>query len=301
MREHVFERSPNPEKLKEEYSFGGGYALRWLLYEFVEDGIDFHEESRRRLQLQGDESVLDIGCGQGGFLKDIETEGHTGTLIGLDTNDTLAYANKNTVVNFVQADASCLTKENLGIGLPFKTNSFGLAAAILMLYHVSSPRSTLQELSRVVLPGGKIAIATSGSKNKLQHRQFEDKIGDNLGVTKPARYTRTFTSETADSLLPQLFPEVELAFDQRTCIRITEEDLLEDWKGSNGVLSAYIGSIKSMARQFGRNDAERAKAASNMNRAIAEVVLPKILDQIKTTGSFVETIHRSLYICTNDK
>lgn len=300
MRERLVDNSyPNPERLRAEYDFGVGYALRWLFYEYVEDGRDFHSEAVRILGLKGDENILDVGCGQGAFLKSVDQQGHSGTLVGLDYSNTFEYVSQNTPVRFVAADASCFVSGDKCAALPFADSSFDVTTALFMLYHVDSPESTLRDMTRITRPDGKIIVATSAQNNKQQHRRFEALLAKDMGVEKPPRYTRTFTTEIAENLLPRLFNQVETAIDHDTQVILTEADMHQDPFFSEGKLSTYIASLKSMVQQYGHTDEERIRASIKINDSIKRIVLPEMCRQIKESGQFVETIHRKLYICSN--
>ena len=83
---------------------------------YIERGRDF-SETRLRVQpgvrrtleaLRGDESILDLGCGNGGFARELSRHGHRGQYLGLDSSvPLLEDARRGTYafpVAFVQAD-----------------------------------------------------------------------------------------------------------------------------------------------------------------------------------------------------
>lgn len=91
--------------------------------------------------------VLDVGCG-GGFLSNrLAKEGYRVT--GVDLSETsLEVARRydsTQSVRYLSADA---------YSLPFKAGSFDVVSAMDFLEHVDRPERAIQEISRVLKPGG---------------------------------------------------------------------------------------------------------------------------------------------------
>lgn len=92
---------------------------------------EYHLESRR---------VLDVGAGRG-YLQDV-----VGNYVGLDISATAArFFHKP----FVAASATAM---------PFSDGEFDAAWSIWVLEHIPNPESALQEMRRVVRPGGVIFL-----------------------------------------------------------------------------------------------------------------------------------------------
>src|SRR5690606_6569096 len=119
----------NQERLKHEYEFGIGYLYRWEMYNFAESGFRFHNESIDRMQLTGNEDILDIGCGQGELLKTIEARGHHGHLVGIDNNNSLEYTRRNTQVVLLDGDVSDCLRPEYGGPTAFPDDTFDIASA----------------------------------------------------------------------------------------------------------------------------------------------------------------------------
>ena len=100
--------------------------------------------------------LLDVGCGPGSITLGLARAVNPGEVIGVDVAETVldqarSLAAKDGIrnVTFRQADAT---------HLPFGDHSFDAVFAHTLLEHVPDPLSTLQELRRVLKPGGLIGV-----------------------------------------------------------------------------------------------------------------------------------------------
>jgi SAM-dependent methyltransferase len=92
--------------------------------------------------------ILDAGCGPGGngaWLAD------HGTLVGVDVSaDALAFVHERR--------RSTLPVRGSLVALPFPDGRFDVVLAITVLYTVDDDRTTLDELARVLAPGGVLVV-----------------------------------------------------------------------------------------------------------------------------------------------
>ncbi len=98
------------------------------------------------ITLQSDAKILEIGCGTGAILSDINP-GQNATLIGLDNNfHHCAIATRNTPNSFVlNADL---------YSIPYQADSLDLVFCHYLLLWLASPQSAMAEVCRVLKPGG---------------------------------------------------------------------------------------------------------------------------------------------------
>lgn len=105
--------------------------------------------------------ILDVGCGAGFLAGRLARSGHQVT--GLDASEeslqVARFAEKTGRVHFVQGDA---------YRLPFPDHSFDVVTAMDFLEHVTDPARVVQEVSRVLQPGGKFFYHTF-NRNWLSH------------------------------------------------------------------------------------------------------------------------------------
>lgn len=113
-----------------------------------------------RSYLEQSNSILDIGCGVGEYLKD--AIGKNRTVIGVDINRLELYA-RNFCFTPIQGDAQ---------NLPSKDNTFDLILFSEVLEHLPSPEKALDEIKRILRKSGILIISTPSKKSLYEKRQF---------------------------------------------------------------------------------------------------------------------------------
>jgi SAM-dependent methyltransferase len=116
--------------------------------------------ARLLLGLSPGDGVLDVACGPGNFSRDFaRAVGPEGLVVGIDASrpmlaravrETNEVGLRNTV--FVHGDASAL---------PFRDASFDAACCFAALNLFAEPFAALDEMRRVLTPGGRVAMFTS--------------------------------------------------------------------------------------------------------------------------------------------
>jgi ubiquinone/menaquinone biosynthesis C-methylase UbiE len=259
--------------------------LRFEVYKYAVPYVDPTRLIQERVLFNGDETVLDVGCGNASLLVGLRHRRHTGRLIGMDIADVFVAAQAN-------LEKSGLEPVNFHLGdahdIAIADSTVDVSTALFMLYHCR-PVEAIQELMRVTKPGGTIVIATSGKSNKTLHRAFEEVIASELGYQPAPRFSAEFDNEKADVLLPQFFSEIEVVH-QESKISLTSDP--ED----QAARAAYELSLATMRSSM--------KAASpGVERTMAEwdeVVANtwKFFDAV--SGILLkEHIERNYYFCKN--
>ena len=67
-----------------QYKTDANLAARQSIYRFQQPRVEIYATALGFADLQGDEAVLDIGCGNGGYLAELQRRGHRGPVIGFD-------------------------------------------------------------------------------------------------------------------------------------------------------------------------------------------------------------------------
>lgn len=168
--------------------------------------------------LRGGERVLEVGCGNGGYLALVDA-------IGLDLSLGMLAA------------ARARTKEPLVCGnaerLPFRTCTFDLILAPHMLYHVADRVSAVRELRRVLKPDGTCIAVTNGERNHLEMvRLVEDVVGHGWRWRRPS--DTTFKLENGAEQLQAGFDHVARVDCPPGNVFVTDADALADYIASVG-------------------------------------------------------------------
>jgi SAM-dependent methyltransferase len=137
--------------------------------------------ARLLLALSPGDGVLDVGCGTGNFTRDFaKSVGPDGLVVGLDVSQTmLSRAVHDTAaagydqVAYVRGDAS---------NTPFLNASFDAVCCFAALNLFADPYAALDSFTRVLTPGGRLAIFTSVRGRSVPLRTFERAVRAQSGM-----------------------------------------------------------------------------------------------------------------------
>lgn len=160
-----------------------------------------------RLELTPSSAVLDIGCGAGWFWLSGRAPCPAGLRLTLAdssagmVSEAIANVSRSGRVPFVSGE-TCDAAD-----LPFPDAGFDAAIAMHMLYHVDDAGRALDEMARVLRPGGLAAVTTNGEDNlgalfELGSRAFGGEQRD------PA--AKIFGPDRARALFEERFDDVGL-------------------------------------------------------------------------------------------
>jgi SAM-dependent methyltransferase len=141
------------------------------------------------LGLSGDESVLDVGCGYGLFLRHLRGSGHRGPVVGLDQSPAMVAEAGGGTVGDVQA-------------LPFAERAFDVVSARHMLYYPADIPAAVRELRRVA--GVALVVTNAGEYMPAINRLILDAAP---GI---AHTGLRFHGDNAPAFLEAAFEQVEL-------------------------------------------------------------------------------------------
>lgn len=123
------------------------------------------------LCLQGDEHVLDVGCGRGLMMIGAARRLTSGEATGIDlwqTRDQSGNSPETTLANAKAEGAESKIKIHTGDArkMPFEDNAFDLVLSSWALHNIPDKqgrREAVAEIVRVLKPGGRIAIMDLGT------------------------------------------------------------------------------------------------------------------------------------------
>ena len=115
------------------------------------------------LSLTADDRVLDVACGPGNFTREFARAAGEGIVVGLDASRTMlarAVLETDTPnVAYVRGDAEAL---------PFADRSFDAVCCFAALYLIERPMQAIEEIARVLAPGGRVALLASCNRGPLR-------------------------------------------------------------------------------------------------------------------------------------
>jgi len=154
-----------------------------------------------------DKRVLDVGCGKGRFARVLQERNPEAEIWGLDISEEM--------LRFVPAGIH--TRAGSMTELPFADSTFDFAYATESLEHAVDIERAVNEMCRVVKPGGKLVII--------------DKNVEQWGKLKTPAWERWFAREELESLLA------------RNCCNVRSQ-YLSYWEGvtPDGLFLAWFAS-----------------------------------------------------------
>ena len=114
------------------------------------------------LELSPGDRVLDVGCGPGNFTRAFAAEVGRGLAVGIDASRTMLAKGASQAAEgnlaFIRGDAE---------DLPFRAGSFDAVCCFAALYLIERPLKAVEELVRVLAPGGRMALLASVQRGPL--------------------------------------------------------------------------------------------------------------------------------------
>jgi trans-aconitate 2-methyltransferase len=134
----------------EDYAKNSDAQLKWA------------RELRQNLNLQGNESVLDVGCGDGKITADFATSLPKGRVVGVDSSsEMIAYANRTyKSQEYPNLSFACLDARYLEFD-----REFDLCFSNAVLHWVDNHQTFLNGASRSLRRGGRLIISCGGRGN----------------------------------------------------------------------------------------------------------------------------------------
>jgi SAM-dependent methyltransferase len=141
-----------------------------------------HRIALAMLSISAGDRVLDVACGPGNFTRDFADAADGGLVVGIDASETmLAVAVGDTEsanVAYIRGDAC---------ELPFRDGSFDAICCFAALHLIEEPMQALDEIVRVLAPGGRVALLASCNRGLLPARTTNALVRKLSGVRIFAR------------------------------------------------------------------------------------------------------------------
>jgi SAM-dependent methyltransferase len=183
-------RLDDPEIVRAEYADEKGLAARASLYSGSEAG-DARGGVFAAIAECGPRRLLEVGCGSGELAERVAVELEAG-VVAVDTSPRMVELARSRGLDAVVGDAQAL---------PYADGAFDVAVAAWMLYHVPELERAVEELHRVLRPGGRLVAATNG----VAHLEEMWRL---VGLDRPAG-NLTFNGANGGELLGRRFITVE--------------------------------------------------------------------------------------------
>ena len=180
----------DPDYVRAQYATEDNLETRRSVWQPTADGLDPMNEALNAIDraLVGDADILEVGCGTGVMAERIHALPGV-TLVATDFSPRFVELTAARGVDARQADICYL---------PFDDASFDVVYAGWMLYHIRDLERALNEVRRVLRPGGTFVAVTNGNDHLADLRR---EAGGKPDITQ-------FSSETGESVLRRRFADV---------------------------------------------------------------------------------------------
>src|ERR1700730_17306418 len=163
--------------------------LGFYLYTTLRGKFVVWAELLDRLNLRGDERILDLGCGRGAVLLMAAQHLTTGRAVGVDlwrSVDQSGNSAEATRRNAIQQGLADRVELHTGdmTALPFEDNSFDVVVSSVAIHNIpgrAGREKAIDEAVRVLRPGGRLLIADLRATRQHQMRLAK------LGMSNVAR------------------------------------------------------------------------------------------------------------------
>ncbi len=205
---------------------------------------------------EGTERVLEVGCGNGVWLRALRSGHALGSVVGLDLSAGMLEAAR------AEDPGQPVVGGDVG-RLPFPEASFDVVMALWMLYHVADHRGALEELHRVLRPGGRLLVATNSARQRPLDAVLVAALDEVTGSAREQWLPQlNFTAENGPGIVGQVFGEVAVEEVRSTFAIPTPEPAL-------GVMASMRGPIEAFCGETLDWPAVEAAARRRLERAIA--------------------------------
>jgi len=140
-----------------------------------------------RMPVEAGDTVLDLGCGSGYAGRALRETKAAGRAYGIDASPSMAHNAREYTddpdVGFLVGDFE---------SLPFDENSIDHCFSMEAFYYASDPRAALDELARVLRPGGTFHCAVNYYEENVHSHSWDDLLDVSMTRWSASEYREAF-------------------------------------------------------------------------------------------------------------
>jgi len=181
-----------------------------------------------RMPVEEGDTVLDLGTGSGYVLRALRETADIGRGYGLDASpEMLRNARSYTddpQVGFLRGDFDAL---------PFATDSVDHVFSMEAFYYAENPRRTLEEIRRILRPGGTFYCAVNYYEESEHTHEWQDNISIDMTLWSAPEYRRAFREAGLVVAEQDEIPDREIE------IPPAEAFPTDDWESREAMVDRY--------------------------------------------------------------
>lgn len=211
----------DPAHVREQYATEAALAARKSVYRDV-TGPDARQLVLELVAGSGPRRVLEVGCGEGELAEQLATS-LTAEVVAVDQSPRMVELTRARGVDARVADVQ---------DLPFPNGAFDVVVAAWMLYHVADIDRGLDEIARVLRPGGLLVAVTNGREHLAELFALGG-VGDRVVP---------FNGENGEAVLSRRFAEIERIEADGT-VTFDDVELIRSYYASSPRLTPYLDHL----------------------------------------------------------
>lgn len=264
-----------PKKVHNHYASDEHLVTRIKTHEtYTVPRVNFPEWVLDNISWQGNETIVDVGCGSGIYVGPCTKRASRYIAADLSLGMLRNLANQG--IDRVNLDAR---------SLPLAASSVDVILANHMLYHLPDLGIALLEFRRVLRPGGKLIAATNSDIFMHQINEIVDVASRSLGGGRLRKIARDgfiwpFTLENGRDRLTTVFEHVDLHELRSKLVFPAAEPVL-----------AYINSTSELYLPHLKDGVRWQDVLLEVERLVQK--------QIDSQGTFRVNKHNGVFVCHN--
>jgi ubiquinone/menaquinone biosynthesis C-methylase UbiE len=181
-----------------------------------------------RMPVEAGETVLDLGTGSGYALRALKETRNTGESIGLDgslemVSNARGYTDDPTI-GFVGGDFH---------SLPLETDSIDHIWSMEAFYYATRPQDALDEIRRILRPGGTFFCAVNFFEESEQTHEWQDRLSVEMQLWSKREYREAFREADLYVAEQETIPDREISIPPK------EAFPTEDWETREAMVDRY--------------------------------------------------------------
>ncbi|MGG9998877.1 class I SAM-dependent methyltransferase [Pseudovibrio ascidiaceicola] len=139
---------------------------------------NWFEWAFKQMELQENDKIADVGCGTGWFWTANQHRLPTGLEVSLLDQSAQMIAEAEEALVKLPAIKQVTTCVEQAEAIPFEDASFDVVMAMHMVYHLSDTDKAMDEMRRILKPGGRLIITLNSPTNLQQVYELNSRVFD---------------------------------------------------------------------------------------------------------------------------